>query len=102
MNFILLWNFNGFYRHKEELAILIRDYNPCCACLQEIHFKTAANGILKGFNCFRLNDTSGQRAQGGVAIAIREALYNYLPNTSKNAISGSGSHLVLPRGHYTM
>ena len=89
MGFILQWNCNGFYRHKEELDILICDFNPCCVCLQETHFKMTDKGILKGFNVFRYDDTRGQRAQGGVAIAIREALYtSRLPlNTPFQAVA---------------
>ena len=75
MNFILQWNCNGFYRHREELNILIRDFNPSCICLQETHFKTTDTVFLRNFTVFRFDDTSGQRAQGGVAIATREALY---------------------------
>jgi exonuclease III len=75
MTFILQWNCNGFYRHKEELSILIRDFNPLCLCLQETHFKLTDKGFLKDVNVLRIDDTSDQRAQGGVAIAIREALY---------------------------
>ena len=75
MTFILQWNMNGFFRHKEELVVLIRELNPDCICLQETHFKLTDKSVLKGFNIFRHDDTSGQRAQGGVAIAFREALY---------------------------
>jgi endonuclease/exonuclease/phosphatase family metal-dependent hydrolase len=75
MAFILQWNCNGFYRHKEELAISIRDFNPSIICLQETHFKATDNGFLKGYTVERLDDLTGHRAHGGVTIAVREALY---------------------------
>ena len=78
MAFILQWNCNGFYRHKEELAVLINDFNPLCICVQETHFKSTDKGILKGYNMNRFDDLSGRRAQGGVAIAVREALHTSL------------------------
>ena len=75
MNSILQWNCNGFYRHKEELDKLINDFNPSCICLQETHFKGTDKGVLNGFNVVRYDDTSGQRAHGGVMIATKETLY---------------------------
>ena len=72
MKKIIQWNINGYYRHYEQLQIILRQHNPTILCLQETNFKNEHQPTLKGYATFTKNWKNTNHASGGTAIAITE------------------------------
>ena len=74
MKKILQWNINGYYKHYEQLQIILRQHNPTILCLQETNFKNEHQPILKGYAIFTKNRKDTNHASGGITIAITETV----------------------------
>lgn len=69
---IIQWNCNGIKCHYMELKEILLSKNPFCICIQETHLKKNENFTLRKYNSFKFSTNRGQRANGGVAIFIKE------------------------------
>jgi exonuclease III len=79
----LTWNVRGYFIRSEEIKFLVSNNNPSILCLQETHFKQSDNPKLRGYTFYRHDDDTGERAQGGVAIVVRDNIYSeHLPLTT--------------------
>jgi len=60
--------------NKEELKILLSDFNPACVCLQETRIKTNTNIQFKNFSAYHCpgNVTDGI-VYGGVSILVNNS-----------------------------
>lgn len=70
-NTIIQWNCNGLKNNLSELQIIRSNLLPVILALQETHLKPDEPFRLRGYRCFRKDVQPLQRAQGGVALFIR-------------------------------
>ncbi|CAH1988893.1 unnamed protein product [Acanthoscelides obtectus] len=78
--FLVQWNLNGYFTHKEVLNLLIKDQNPSVLCLQETHLKHTKNDYAprnyKGFYKNREDQGKaageGSQAEGDRKKKVRE------------------------------
>ena len=65
-NKAIQWNCRGYYSHYGYILVLIKDYNPCCFCLQE-----TMHGLKppRGFNIYH-NSPSDAFPGQGLAIQV--------------------------------
>ena len=75
MSFIQ-WNCNGFNIRRDEVRVLTSNFNPLCIFLQETHFKPNDNPVLRNYTFYRNDDTSGNRAHGGVATLVSDSVHS--------------------------
>lgn len=50
---IVQWNCNGFYKHIEEVKLLVSRYEPRSLCFQETHFRSGQVVDLRGYGVYR-------------------------------------------------
>ena len=70
----LQWNCRGLKSNYEEVAGLIKDYNPKIICLQETLLKQTSNLSFKNYEIYNKTNLSqiDQRPIGGTAILIKK------------------------------
>lgn len=85
---LLNWNINGFYKHYEDLKILITEYKPNFICIQETRLNEFNLPILNNYNIEYKNIYDAHISSGGVLIAIKQQYeYEIIDiNTSLQAI----------------
>lgn len=89
MDALLQWNCRGCIHHSCELKMILAKYTPFCVCLQETHFRPNQPYSLKGYQIFRKDVIPDRRAQGGVAIFMRQEVHciNIPLNTALQAVA---------------
>lgn len=72
---IIQWNCNGYYRHYEELRLLIAQYDPIVLSIQETHTRIGQSLTMRGYDVFLKDSIRGVRANGGVALLVRSHVH---------------------------
>ena len=87
-NFIS-WNCRGIKNKRDEIRDLISDHRPICFALQETHLVKHDKITIRGYNNYRKDFHSSERASGGVALLISNDFpHNPVPlNTNIQAIA---------------
>lgn len=100
-NTILQWNMNGFRPQKENLELIIKNYDPDIICIQETNFKNSYIGCIKNYRSVAKNRTNDVYASGGVAIYIKNKFkFTEIPlNTNMECVAIS---VMLPGGLTTI
>ena len=73
-NNIIQWNCRGVKPNFEELSLLVSQYSPVAVCLQETFLRSTDNFTLKYYTCYSKSVDGGDRANGGVTLAISNAV----------------------------
>lgn len=73
-NNIIQWNCRGVKPNFEELSLLVSEYSPVAVCLQETLLRPDDNFSLKYYSCYHKTSDGGDRANGGVAVCINNAV----------------------------
>jgi len=72
MSAIIQWNMRSMQCNKEELKVLLSDFNPACVCLQETRIKLNTDIQFKNFSAYhRPGNVTDGIVYGGVAIFER-------------------------------
>ncbi len=71
-NNIIYWNCNGFHSHKNEIDIILSEYEPVLFCVQETKFNFKFKPKLNSYNVNYTNQRSDTVSKGGVATFIKE------------------------------
>ena len=72
---IIQWNLNGFFPRRDNVQLLIKEFNPALICLQETNFKDAFCAKIGGYDSVFKNRTHTNFASGGVAIYIKKSIH---------------------------
>ncbi len=72
MDSIIQWNCRGIKPNRDEISLLISDYNPTAICLQETYLKDTDTISFKGYCMYSTFSANAERASGGVSILINE------------------------------
>ena len=73
-NNILQWNCRGFSANFEEISVLIYRHKPAALCVQETFFSDTNKISLKHHYIYQSNFNGGDKARGGVAIAVNNSV----------------------------
>ena len=69
MSDILQWNIRGLQANREELNILLSDFNPTIVTLQETFLNATKTTVFKNYSFYsRPGEDSNGTVHGGVAI----------------------------------
>lgn len=71
---IIQWNLNGFFKKRNDLELIIREFIPNIFCLQETNFTEKHTPHIQGYKCYNKNRTDYIRASGGVAIFVESPI----------------------------
>ncbi|KAK2586112.1 hypothetical protein KPH14_008390 [Odynerus spinipes] len=73
MTFIIQWNINGYFRHLEQLKLIIHEYSPLIIWIQETNFKIRDVINLKDYTEYsKIRNT--EQASGGVSMFVHNSL----------------------------
>ena len=70
---IIQWNCRGLNPSKNEVSLLISEYNPSVFCFQETFLKPDDNISSKGFNIYNYVHTNCLRPSGGASIFVKSS-----------------------------
>ncbi|MES9881569.1 MAG: endonuclease/exonuclease/phosphatase family protein [Sedimenticola sp.] len=70
MDTIVQWNCRGIKPNKDEISLLIQDYNPIAVCLQETFLKDTDLISFKSYAMYNKCSDNVVRASGGVSILV--------------------------------
>ena len=87
---ILQWNIRGLQANREELNILLSNFNPVLVSLQETFLKPSKTTTFKNCSFYNLpGEESNGNSHGGVAILVNNAIpHSHIQlNTSLQAIA---------------
>ena len=75
MSVFIQWNLRSLNSNREELNILLSDFNPDVVCLQETQLKADTNIVFKHYSVYhRPGDDSGGTVHGGAAILVKSSI----------------------------
>ena len=83
MNNILQWNIRGLQANREELNILLSNFNPILVSLQETFLKPNKITTFKNYSLYNLpSEESNGTIHGGIAILSMyvPSIYLHHPN----------------------
>jgi len=89
MTNILQWNIRGLQANREELNILLSNFNPILVSLQETFLKPDKIATFKNYSLYNLPSESNGTIHGGIAILVNSAVpHNQIQlNASVQAIA---------------
>jgi len=90
MTTILQWNIRGLQANREELNILLSNFNPILVSLQETFHKPDKIATFKYYSLYNLpSEESNGTIHGGIAILVNSAVpHSQIQlNTSLQAIA---------------
>lgn len=71
---IISWNIQGIRTSKQELQIIINDFEPAILCLQETMCKNDTQASIRGYQVIHRKRQTGNRSAGGLITAIKEGI----------------------------
>lgn len=74
---ILLWNSNGILSHKNELEVVLYNYDIDVALLTETHLTSQIKLLIPTYNTFRTDHPSNS-AKGGTLILVKKSIIHHL------------------------
>lgn len=74
MSRILQFNCNGFFKHLNEIQILIVQQQPEIVCLQETHLKENNQPYLQGYKTYHKPRITNH-ASGGASISVKSDIH---------------------------
>lgn len=92
---ILTWNCNGFFTPLPDLQLLIEEYNPKIIALQETHLQLTKSVSLRNYTIYNCPQISNTKTEGGVLLAIDNAIYSEEINLSTN-LQASAARILAP------
>jgi hypothetical protein len=84
-----------------DLQALIQYHNPAIICFQEIHLCLSLALKLNGYTAHHYDHPDSRRADGGMAIIVKDSIYCILVNLC-SSLWVIAVHLHLPSLHCTL
>jgi len=95
MGTFIQWNIRGLQANKEELNILLSNFNPILVSLQETLLKPDKTATYKNYSLYNLpSEESNETIHGSIAILVNSAVpHSQIQlNTSLQAIAVSATY----------